>query len=78
MDGEQLVACYAMPAGRGWKTNRRGRRSVFRDARDDGFADPEANERIRLRERPGRIRVEARIKEIALEELSGGGGLNPP
>lgn len=71
-EGDRLVACYPMPAGEGWKTNRRGTRWVFKDARDDGYADPEANERLRLREKLGRIDVHARIKEIDLQALSSG------
>ncbi len=71
-EGDRLVACYAMPPGEGWKTNRRATRWVFRDARDDGHADPDANERLRLRKRRGRIRVDARIKEIEIDAPSGG------
>lgn len=71
-EGDRLVACYPIPAGEGWKTNRRGTRWVFRDARDDGYADPEANERLRMREKLGRIHLFARIKEIDLEDLTSG------
>ncbi len=70
--GSTLVACYPMPAGEGWRVNKRGTRWVFRDARDDGYADPEANERLRLRTRHGEIRVDARIKELTLADLDGG------
>lgn len=71
-EGNELVACYPLPPGSGWRTNRRGTRWVFRDTRHDELADPEANEKLRLRVRRGRILVDARIKEVQLDDLTPG------
>src|SRR6185369_1657021 len=57
--GDRLIACFPTPPGVGWRTRQNERLWLFRDRRDDSLADPETDERLRLKLAGGTVQIAA-------------------
>lgn len=71
--GDRLIACFTTPPGDGWKTNFNGRLWRFRDRRDDSLADPETDERLRLKIAGQKVQITARFKDVVLRDRADAG-----
>jgi len=71
--GDRLIACFATPPGDGWQKNFNGRLFRFRDRRDDSLADPETDERLRLKLAGPKIQITARFKDVVLRNRADAG-----
>lgn len=66
--GDRLIACFPTPPGEGWKKSFDGRLWLFRDRRDDSLADPETDERLRLKLAGRKVQITARFKDVVLRD----------
>ena len=71
--GDRLIACFPTPPGEGWKKNFNGRLWQFRDRRDDSLADPETDERLRLKLAGRKVQITARFKDVVLRNRAEAG-----
>lgn len=74
VDGDGTIACFTLPPGAGWKTNKKKTRWAFKDKKDDSLGDPEAEERFNLEfnAKKGVYKVRANIKEAELLDVEAG------